>query len=225
MRRWRSHEEEEKTDRWVVSYADFITLLFAFFATLYAISAVDLEKLENFAASLNDALHQGGVRGEPVMNSKGMVPIPEINERVEAGIRGIFKGSPPEVEMRSDERGVIVSLGESFLFEPGKTELSEVAVKKLGELALFLKGIENRVMIEGHTDNLPPKNKKVGSNWLLSAERAYSVMKIFVDQFGISPERLIIAGYGPYRPIRENTTPEGRAKNRRVDIVILKEGY
>ncbi|RMG00843.1 MAG: hypothetical protein D6726_10615 [Nitrospirae bacterium] len=225
MRRWRRHEEEEKTDRWVVSYADFITLLFAFFATLYAISAVDLEKLGEFASSLNDALHQGVVRGDAILNSKGVVPIPEVNERVEAGIRGIFKGSPPEVEMRRDARGVIVSLGESFLFEPGKTELNDRAVKKLSELALFLKGIENRVMIEGHTDNLPPKDEKVRSNWILSAERAYTVMKLFVDRFGISPERLILAGYGPYRPLRENTTPEGRAKNRRVDIVILKEGY
>jgi len=93
--------------------------------------------------------------------------------------------------------------------------------KTLSELALFLHGIDNSVLIEGHTDNIPLKGGKE-NNWLLSAHRAYAVFRVFVENFGLSPERFMIAGYGPYKPVRENSTPEGRARNRRVDIVILR---
>ncbi len=221
-RRRRIEREVEKTDRWVVSYADFITLLFAFFATLYALSVVDTEKLRSFAASLKDALHQEGLEATAVREQR-IIPIPEVMGEVEAGIRGILKGRD-DVEVRKDERGVIVTLGESFLFRPGKAELKESSLKALGELAIFLKGLGNRIMIEGHTDSIPHKGGE-RSNWMLSVRRAYAVLQVFVERFGIPPERIILAGYGPYRPVRENSTPEGRAKNRRVDIVILKDGW
>ncbi len=221
-RRRRSRLEAEKTDRWVVSYADFITLLFAFFATLYALSAVDTEKLRTFAASLKDALNQEVLEATALQEQR-VVPIPEVMGEVEAEIRGILKGRN-DVEVRKDERGVIVTLGESFLFRPGKAELRESSLKALGELAIFLKGLGNRIMIEGHTDSIPHRRGE-RSNWMLSVQRAYAVLQVFVERFGIPPERIILAGYGPYKPVRENSTPEGRAKNRRVDIVILKDGW
>ena len=96
-------------------------------------------------------------------------------------------------------------------------------MRVLGELAMFLKGIDNQIMIEGHSDNIPVRNSRYTSNWEISTIRAVRILRLFVGRFGIPPERLIVAGYGEYKPVRENTTPEGRAKNRRVDIVILRD--
>ncbi len=217
----RRHMEGEDTDRWVVSYADFITLLFAFFTALYAVSAVDAEKLGKFVRSLKDAFRTESVSG------KG-VTIPELSEPrgggrgLEAELRAVVAPLQRDAEVRREERGIVVSLGEDLLFNPGSADLKEDSLEALAEIALVLKGVPNRVIIEGHTDNLPVGNSH-GSNWKLSALRAVSVLNLFIERFGLPPERFIVAGYGEYRPVRENTTPEGRKRNRRVDIVVLTE--
>jgi len=221
MRR-RRIEDNDSPDRWVVSYADFITLLFALFTTLYAISVVDTQKLDRFVNSLNSAL---GTE----TSSQSSAVIPElvkpsrISERIESELKGVVGSFSRDLNVRRDERGVIVSLGEGSLFAPGSVEIKESSLKVLAELSLILKGISNKVLIEGHTDNLPVRSSRYRSNWEISTLRAVSVLRLFIEKFGLPPERFIVAGYGEYKPLRENTTHEGRAKNRRVDIVILTD--
>ncbi|GBE02435.1 motility protein B [bacterium BMS3Bbin06] len=215
-------EDDENPDRWVVSYADFITLLFALFTILYALSVVDTEKLQEFSNSLRDAMRQGSVSDVP-LTSRRVAPIQEVNGRIVSGIRGIIEREQKDISVRTDRRGVVVSIGESFLFPSGSTDIKESSMRVLGELAMFLKGIDNQIMIEGHSDNIPVRNSRYTSNWEISTIRAVRILRLFVGRFGIPPERLIVAGYGEYKPVRENTTPEGRAKNRRVDIVILRD--
>ncbi len=215
-------EDDENPDRWVVSYADFITLLFALFTILYALSVVDTEKLQEFTNSLRDAMGQGSASDIP-LSSRRIAPIQEINGRIVSGIRGIIEREQKDISVRTERRGVVVSIGESFLFPAGSTEIKESSMRVLGELAMFLKGIDNQIMIEGHSDNIPVRNSRYTSNWEISTIRAVRILRLFVGRFGIPPERLIVAGYGEYKPVRENTTPEGRAKNRRVDIVILRD--
>ncbi|VAX27381.1 Flagellar motor rotation protein MotB [hydrothermal vent metagenome] len=215
-------EDNESPDRWVVSYADFITLLFALFTTLYAISVVDTQKLGKFVNSLNSAL------GTEI-SEQGSAVIPElvkpsrISKRIESELRGVVGSFSRDLNVRRDERGVIVSLGEGSLFASGSVEIKESSLKVLAELSLILKGIPNKVLIEGHTDNLPVRSSRYNSNWEISTLRAVSVLRLFIEKFGLPPERFIVAGYGEYKPLRENTTHEGRAKNRRVDIVILTD--
>jgi len=221
MRR-RRIEDDENPDRWVVSYADFITLLFALFTILYALSVVDTEKLQEFTNSLRDAMGQGSA-SDISLSSRRIAPIQEINGRIVSGIRGIIEREQKDISVRTERRGVVVSIGESFLFPAGSTDIKESSMRVLGELAMFLKGIDNQIMIEGHSDNIPVRNSRYTSNWEISTIWAVRILRLFVGRFGIPPERLIVAGYGEYKPVRENTTPEGRAKNRRVDIVILRD--
>ncbi len=218
----RRRRDTENTDRWVISYADFITLLFAFFAVMYALSAIDAEKLEKFALSMKKAF-----KADSVIDTGRIIPELSSNNslgHLEAEIRSALKNMDSNVMIRRDERGMIISIGAGFLFEPGDAMLKEDAIKGISELALIFRNIPNRILIEGHTDSLPPSNAVYKSNWELSALRAIAVLRVFVERFHLPPERFIVAGYAQYRPIRENTTPEGRAMNRRVDIVILKNG-
>ncbi|NOZ26208.1 MAG: OmpA family protein [Nitrospirae bacterium] len=214
--------DSDNPDRWVVSYADFITLLFALFTTLYAISVVDADKLGKFVSSLNIALgtEREGRSGSLIPELDTPV---RLSDRIEYELRGVVGSFSKDLDVRRDERGVIVSLGESYLFPSGSVEIKESSLKVLAELSLILKGIPNKVLIEGHTDNMPVRNSRYRSNWEISALRAVSVLRVFVEKFGLPPERFIVAGYGEYKPLRENSTPEGRARNRRVDIVILTE--
>lgn len=221
MRRKRI-EDNDSPDRWVVSYADFITLLFALFTTLYAISVVDTQKLGKFVNSLNAALGtETSIQSSTVIPELGKPS--QISERIESELRGVVGSFSRDLNVRRDERGVIVSLGDSSLFASGSVEIKESSLKVMAELSLILKGIPNKVLIEGHTDNLPVRSSRYRSNWEISTLRAVSVLRLFIEKFGLPPERFIVAGYGEYKPLRENTTPEGRAKNRRVDIVILTD--
>ncbi len=214
--------DNDNPDRWVVSYADFITLLFALFTTLYAISVVDAEKLGRFVSSLNAALGTETARQQGAMIPELARPV-QLSDRIEYELRGVVGSFSKEMTVRRDERGVIVSLGASSLFASGSVEIKESSLKVLAELSLILKGVPNKVLIEGHTDSMPVRSSRYRSNWEISALRAVSVLRVFVERFGLPPERFIVAGYGEYKPLRENSTPEGRARNRRVDIVILTE--
>ncbi len=214
--------DNDNPDRWVVSYADFITLLFALFTTLYAISVVDAEKLGRFVSSLNAALGTETARQQGSLIPELARPV-QLSDRIEYELRGVVGSFSKDMTVRRDERGVIVSLGASSLFASGSVEIKESSLKVLAELSLILKGVPNKVLIEGHTDSMPVRSSRYRSNWEISALRAVSVLRVFVERFGLPPERFIVAGYGEYKPLRENSTPEGRARNRRVDIVILTE--
>jgi len=214
-------------DRWLLSYADFITLLFAFFTTMYAISTVDQAKLSKVAMGLQEALDAP----EALPNQPGKVPATGgvsllSQEQLEA--RRVLEQDMAEdlrsgrVELLEDERGLVLSIPEASAFATGSADLSPTAKQAAARLATSIARVGNPVLIEGHTDDVPIHTARFGSNWELSTARATAVVQWLVEQGGIDPGRLSAAGYGEYRPRVPNESAQARARNRRVDVVILK---
>ncbi|MCL4537119.1 MAG: OmpA family protein [Nitrospirae bacterium] len=209
MRRRKKEEEHENVERWLISYADFITLMFTFFAALYALSTMDMAKIERFSGSLKQAFK--------VIDE----PIPLYEDRNKAVIEDIKKliTDVSGVSVKSDPRGVVVTFSDAVLFASGSADIKQEAFGMLEKLSKSLSNAPGRITIEGHTDNIPTSGGKYASNWELSTSRAASVLHFFITK-GVDPNRFSIAGYGEYRPLTGNDTEDGRAKNRRVELVI-----
>lgn len=225
-KRRKTEEEYENPDRWVVSYADFITLLFVFFTAMYAISHVDLGKLERFAGSMQSAFKTSGAVSDKAV-IEGINPISYDDIQLEKEVRTVFENFDKTViegiNISRSERGILISLGDSIMFDTGSAEIKDEAKKMLTAVLSVIKKIQNNIVIEGHTDNIPIKSAEYHSNWELSTARAMSVLMYLMQEDGIRPERFSASGYGEHRPIMSNATPEGRARNRRVDIIIVSK--
>jgi chemotaxis protein MotB len=208
-KRRKLHYERPSHERWLISYADFITLMFTFFAALYALSSVDKAKVESFSGSLRQAFK--------VMEE----PIPLLEEKTKALLQDISKNiqGVEGVSVKTDPRGVVVTFSDAVLFASGSAEVKKEAFDVLERLSKTLNTVPGRIIIEGHTDNVPLSGGKYTSNWELSTARAASVLHFFITK-GVDPNRFAIAGYGEYRPMANNETEDGRAKNRRVELVI-----
>jgi chemotaxis protein MotB len=241
-RRRRRHEEQpEHIDRWLVSYADFITLMFAFFVVLYAISQVNEGKYRVLSDALVSAFRdssrdpprpglRAGGRGDAVIE----LPIRQQGEfarrRAEARLKAIAEDMRTaldplvregQVRVTETPRGIAVDINASLLFAPGQAELAEEAQRTLGSVAEVLSRSPNLVEVEGHTDNSPIASSQYPSNWELSAARASRVVRLLAAA-GVAPARMVAVGYGEFRGVEDNTTPEGRARNRRVTVTILR---
>ncbi|HEY8606454.1 MAG TPA: flagellar motor protein MotD [Noviherbaspirillum sp.] len=241
-RRKRFEEESENQDRWIVSYADFITLLFAFFVVMYALSSVNEGKYRVLSNSLLNAF--GGAPVAPVapevppvvpsgpVAPRALPPRPRNaealrreKEQLTGVARDILKVLAPLVEqgkvrVTQTPRGVNVEINASVLFAPGDARLSEGSVQALRAVAAVLKDDDHAIQVEGHTDSVPIRTAVFPSNWELSAVRASSVVRLFVDG-GIGEQRLTAVGHGATRPVDSNETADGRLRNRRVSIMIL----
>ncbi len=224
-KRRKKAEEKENVERWMVSYADFVTLLFCFFTAMYAISNVDTHKLGKFVESMRLAFNISGSRGNAFSVIEGVQVFMPADVELESGIKEILgvliSKSKGGINVRRDSRGVVISVVNKFFFETGSADLKRSSEDVLDKIAEVLNQSPNMIRIEGHTDNVPISNNKFQSNWELSAARAITVAKYFIYTHNIQPERLTTIGYSEYRPVASNDTPEGRAKNRRVDIVLL----
>jgi chemotaxis protein MotB len=217
--------EADNPDRWVVSYADFITLMFAFFTALYAISQVDAVKLNKFAGSVKEALKTGSMPRKPETTTiiEGIKPLHIGDIQLEKNIKEILNkaGFIEGITVSASSRGIYISLNDLMVFDKGSANVRDDAKSLLSLIADIMRNTSNYIVIEGHTDNLPMKTAQYPSNWELSTARATSVLVYFIKEHGIPPERLSAAGYGEYKPVATNSTVEGRAKNRRVDILFL----
>lgn len=248
MARKQQHEKEPNHERWLVSYADFITLLFAVFVTLYAMSQTDKKKIEEVMASMRDsfgftAAHSSSAAKPSVIESGAMNLIPTLPPRPAPSLkRGKSRGSDRDfkltkasieafllksgaqdkVSISVNQRGLVVSLKEAGFFDSGSAALKPSAVALLNDVTESLASYSNAIRVEGHTDNVPISSASFPSNWELSTARATSVLKYMTKQ-DFDPNHLAAAGYGEYRPVADNSTDEGRKKNRRVDIVLLSE--
>lgn len=219
-------------ERWLVSYADFITLLFAFFTTMYAISTVDARKLSNMVDSMQQAFDSEG-RPRPVLDmapprlGDGRTGSRPTNLQREQQLADLLRtrlaGDAVDVEL--DPRGIVVSMREAGSFTTGSADLAPAAREVLATLADTL-GADPamKLRVEGHTDDVPIQTGRFASNWELSTARATSVVTHLVQQLGITPARLSAAGYGEFHPRVPNDSDASRARNRRVDIVILNDG-
>ncbi|MDB5799341.1 MAG: Flagellar motor protein MotD [Rhodocyclales bacterium] len=245
MARRRHEEEHENHERWLVSYADFITLLFAFFVVMYAVSSVNEGKYRVLSDSLVNAFRsaanvEGASIVSPPRESGSPVPViiaraPKPDPQAEAQrikqrakmrnmadeIRKVLEPLVKGGQVRVNEgiHGISVEINASVLFAPGEALLGPPAVRALQAVAEVVAPADFPVTIEGHTDTIPISTPSFPSNWELSAVRASSVVRLFVGS-GVDPRRLTAAGYGDQRPIADNSVPEGRARNRRVTILI-----
>ncbi len=227
--------------RWLVTYADMITLLLALFIMLYAISTLDIQRFKAlveefqalFAGSERPSVLSGGrglLRlGAPESPKPLVVPLlpgkkPEMHDEEEALERYIErKGLEHRMLVHREERGVVVSLlTDGIFFERGSADLSEEAKKVLRDIAPILRASQRFIRVEGHTCDLPIRTARFPSNWELSVARATAVVR-FLISCGVPADRLSAVGYGEYRPLVPNTNEENRRLNRRVDIVLLSE--
>lgn len=245
MGRRRAHEEEhENHERWLVSYADFITLLFAFFVVMYAISSVNEGKYRVLSNSLVSAFRNvtnnaEGLQIVPLAAVSGGIPqmkpqkqAPQRDEPARAELRQKMQNMADEVRrvlaplvqdgqvsINEGPFGISIEINASALFAPGEAVLSADAVRALRAVGEVVAQGDFPIKIEGHTDTLPISNQLFASNWELSAVRASSVVRLFVET-GVDARRLTAAGYADQRPVAENSTAEGRSRNRRVAILI-----
>jgi chemotaxis protein MotB len=224
-RKSRRQEDHPNHERWLVSYADFITLLFAFFTTMYAISTVDAKKLSSMAASVHVAFEPKAVASTTQVSRQpdaAAEEAPMVVRPVERlGLADLQKHLTARLAQAASEDRV-VSIRESGSFSTGRTDLSEPARALLDEIGAALVEVGNKVLVEGHTDDVPIRTPRFASNWELSTGRATSVIAYLLDHFAIKPERLSAAGYAEFHPRVPNVSAENRARNRRIDIVILR---
>lgn len=275
MARKAKHEEHENHERWLVSYADFITLLFAFFVVMYSISSVNEGKYRVLSDSLTAAFRAAPHSMTPVQvgeqkpnHAQGDAPVPgspslialpvptisaptvtspapadrrekqdkpaeadksdrkspdvpvmdEIADQIIDAMGGLIRDDL--ISVRRDTRWLEVEIKSSILYPSGSAQLARAAYPMLEELARILAAFPNPIHVEGFTDNMPIHTVQFPSNWELSAARAASVVHLFTG-YGVAPERMAAIGYGEYKPIADNATPEGRAQNRRVVLVIM----
>lgn len=259
MSRRKKAESHPNHERWLISYGDFVTLLFALFVVLFASSQVDKRKVGKIALAIQVAFQQLGIfessNSRMPLSQTEPMPFSDVqmveNEtrttslsRVVAPTSGqpspvdalwhvarikteLEKALAPqikrhEVRMHSTKEGLVISLEEIGFFDSGSAALKPNALPALGKIASILSSEPEDLRIEGHTDNIPIHNAQFASNWELSTARATRVLNLLITRFNISPDRLSAAGYAQYHPVASNDTAAGRAMNRRVDIVVLR---
>ncbi len=204
-------------DRWLISYADFMTLLCAFFTTLYAASLVDAAKAPAAAPAPVSVTAPAPVAA-PVVT-----PAPDeaatLRSAVEAALADELAAG--YLQLIEDPRGLVVEVPEAGSFDVGRAELSADAERMMTRVAGVLAGLPNQVRVEGHTDDAPIRTVKFASNWDLSTARATRVVEFLIARGGVDPSRLSAAGYSQFKPRAANGSAAGRTRNRRVDLVIL----
>lgn len=240
-RRRQDDESRDNHERWLVSYADFITLLFAFFVVMYALSTVNEGKYRILSDSMVSAFRNVTVNSAGQAVVVGAVPpvVPAVKPTVDKSaektrqkqrdkMRNVAKGildvlaplvQQGKVRVLETSRGVTIEINDSILFSPGQALLQPPSVRAMQAIAEVLVPTDFPIVIEGHTDNVPINTLQFPSNWELSAVRATTVLRLFVDA-GIGAERLTAIGYADTRPVEPNLLADGRARNRRVTIMI-----
>ncbi|MCS6952943.1 MAG: flagellar motor protein MotB [Bryobacterales bacterium] len=255
MSRRKKHAEHANHERWLVSYADFITLLFAFFVVMFASSQADKGKAKQVSESVRQALEEGYAvakiaailggsvddigKGNAMMRGPGGTkkgqdkevgkPVAELDPGVAELVPSLeFLTRELEAEIRAgklqlslEPRGLVVSLPQAAFFPTGKDTIDPAMYPSLEKIARVIEKLPNPVRLEGHTDSVPIHNERFASNWELSVARGIAVLKLFTHRFGVPAERLAVAGYADNVPVGSNDHEAGRARNRRVDIVIL----
>lgn len=245
MGRRRKEEEHENHERWLVSYADFITLLFAFFVVMYAVSSVNEGKYRVLSDSISSAFRNipGSATGAMVqINPNAPMPVtipfkkPQVaniktdtnreknKELLRSKAKEITEALAPLVEsgqvrITEGALGITVEINASVLFDSGEARLQLPAVRALTAVGQILATTDFPITVEGHTDNAPISTLLFPSNWELSGARAASVVRLFVDT-GVDPRRLTATGYAEQRPVADNATLDGRQRNRRVAITM-----
>lgn len=231
MARKKKPAEHVNMERWLISYADFITLLFILFIILYSFSQIDLKKYEKVANSLRSEFSGGG---NAIMDYSGTLPQEQGSTNTQPGDQALLtlaqeistyseeKGISANIDMHSNERGLYITISGTVLYDDAMATLTPQAKDFINTIFDHVKSLPNHIRIEGHTDNRPIRSTDFPSNWELSAARSINLVRYLIEDYGLDPQRLSSSAYGEYRPIAPNDTPENQSKNRRVEIIILK---
>lgn len=197
-------------NRWVVSYSDFVTMLLALFIVMFAIS-------QNVAKTQAKIIEDNNLQVVENVSGEAHKTVDELIQELNTKL-----AENSSVKLVKDERGLIVRMNDSILFDEGSAIIKKNASNTLNEIINVLTTVDNKILVEGHTDSTPINTKTYPSNWELSTARATNIIGYIIRTGKISPQRLSAAGYGEYMPIADNTSSGGRLLNRRVDIIILK---
>lgn len=250
MARKRKPEAPENHERWLISYADFITLLFAFFVVMFASSQTDKARARQISEAFEQAV-SGKTQGVPPAVAKILGGTVDDKGQGNAQMKGPGgakrerKETPPEevielipslkrlsrdleaelksgsVELKLEPRGLVVSLRQSAFFPSGADSIARNTYPTLEKVAAVLRSLPNPVQLEGHTDSVPIHNARFQSNWELSSARAIALLNLFCGPMGLDSSRFAVVGRADTAPVDSNDTAEGRARNRRVDVVIV----
>ena len=227
MARKKKKDDDIKTDGWMDTFADTMTLLLTFFILLYSISAVDSEKLKQLSEALQYSL-TGESSIEEVQSIDDLKVELEKGTKYEdlaAKLNEIIEQNSltDEIKIREEDRGIVLELDESILFDSGKADIKPSSIPILDTISKIINETDNEIVAEGNTDDVPVKNAEFDSNWELSTKRALSIVKYLIENKNINPNRISIKGYGEFNPIAPNDTQENKSKNRRVDILVVEE--
>ncbi len=240
MPRRRIPAGHDNHDRWLVSYADFITLMFAFFVVMFASSQADRAKIKRVAQAVTEALENGATQRNRRANPadfagglKNLKPDPEPPPSAGAQAAELLPSlnylqthlsqeiSSGKMRVTLEGRGLVISLQQATFFPSGEDAIDPATYPSLEKVATAIRQLPNPVRLEGHTDAMPIHTTRFRSNWDLSAARAIAVLDLLNNRFQVPLQRLAVAGYAETIPIASNGTEQGRSRNRRVDIVIL----
>ncbi len=243
-------ERRESHDRWLVSYADFVTLLFALFVMMYSSSQADKSKAKDISEAVRQALEHGELSSAiSVILGRGKhmsVKTPAMQSPADSGeyqpprspaaaaepadlvqsLSTLKQGLAAELKKGSlqvnlEGRGLVISLREAAFFASGDDAIAPDSIPVLAKIAAVVREVPNPLRLEGYTDSMPIHNSPFHSNWELSAARSIAMLQLLSMQFQIPPERMSVAGYAENAPVDNNETAEGRAHNRRVELVLL----
>ena len=248
----REPEKHANHERWLVSYADFITLLFAVFVVLYAMGQSDKKKVEEVMQAIQQSfgMSTAGVTAPKVnvIPSQAITVIPSLKPEIKVTPSGrtrggqakaraeekdfrqiksaieaylVKQGAQTKVNLEITRRGLIVSLKEAGFFNSGQAAIKPDGYELINTIAEVMTQYSNPLRLEGHTDNVPISTAQFPSNWELSTARATNGLKYLLKNFDIDANKISATGYAEFRPIADNATAEGRARNRRVDLVML----
>jgi chemotaxis protein MotB len=249
--RRKKHPEHENHERWLVSYADFITLLFAFFVVMFASSQGDKGKAQQVSDGVKKALEGDNIsamvaavlNGPPPKEHPGKdrpkspeIPEPRTEQdrreqqlaELMPSLKVLSSGLSEEVkkgeiQISMTDRGLVISFAQAALFPSGEDFISTGAYESIGKVAAAITQLPNPVRLEGHTDARPINTPRFHSNWDLSSARAIALLKILNERFAVPTSKLSVAGYADTAPLSSNDSEEGRGRNRRVDIIVLNE--
>ncbi len=230
MPRDKKKNDNNSESNWMTTYGDMMTLLLCFFVLLYSFSNVDADKFQMMMDGLQGKL--GVLTGGKTISQSSLIDtgldstrpssrdFNDIYTRIEQYLQQ--SGLENEINLEMTDRGLTIRFTGKVLFDLGEADIKNSAYSILDKMAGFVKGVPHEVIVEGHTDNWPISNDKFPSNWELSTTRATNVIRYFIENNSVNPERLSAAGYAEYKPLAPNDTEDNRAINRRVDMIISK---
>ena len=220
---------------WMTTFGDMMTLLLVFFVLLYSFSSMDVEKFKGFISALQSQL--GILEGGKTISENPNIDAGTLGQdyaQAPQNIREIMRelnnyiesnNLSDRVDVENKRKGLVISLTGEILYEQGRADIRDQGREVLAMISDILNDVPNDIMIEGHTDDLPIRTDEFPSNWELSTARAVNVIKFLIEERDFEPARLSAAGYSEYRPVAENNTADGRAENRRVEVVVLNSQY